>query len=113
MRVLVLVKASKDSEAGVMPSQQLLSDRGVCNLLHRDKGRPALHFSLQVEPNVPNQLLQFFVRLYDLQTNFFGFLPPDRIAVVEKLFVQGFGNYSGLLSFGVFPHVHAQQFFSH
>jgi PhnB protein len=26
MRVMVIVKASKDSEAGVMPSQQLLSD---------------------------------------------------------------------------------------
>ena len=28
MRVMVIVKASKDSEAGVMPSQQLLTDMG-------------------------------------------------------------------------------------
>ena len=26
MKVMVLIKASKDSEAGVMPSQQLLAD---------------------------------------------------------------------------------------
>lgn len=31
MRVMVLVKASKDSEAGVMPSQKLLSDMGKFN----------------------------------------------------------------------------------
>ena len=31
MRVMVLVKASKDSEAGVLPSQQLLNDMGKFN----------------------------------------------------------------------------------
>ena len=31
MRVMVIVKASKDSEAGVMPSQQLLEDMGKYN----------------------------------------------------------------------------------
>jgi hypothetical protein len=31
MRVMVLVKASKESEAGVMPSQQLLADMGKFN----------------------------------------------------------------------------------
>jgi hypothetical protein len=31
MRVMVLVKATKDSEAGVMPSQQLLADMGAYN----------------------------------------------------------------------------------
>jgi hypothetical protein len=31
MRVIVMVKASKDSEAGVMPSQQLLSEMGKFN----------------------------------------------------------------------------------
>src|ERR1700704_5892593 len=31
MKVMVLVKASKDSEAGVMPSTQLLSDMGKFN----------------------------------------------------------------------------------
>ena len=31
MRVLVLVKATKDSEAGVMPSEQLLRDMGKFN----------------------------------------------------------------------------------
>lgn len=31
MKVIVLVKASKDSEAGVMPSQQLLTDMGKFN----------------------------------------------------------------------------------
>ena len=31
MRVLVLVKADKDSEAGVMPSEQLLTDMGNFN----------------------------------------------------------------------------------
>jgi hypothetical protein len=31
MKVMVLVKASKDSEAGVTPSQQLLSDMGKFN----------------------------------------------------------------------------------
>jgi hypothetical protein len=31
MKVLVLVKATKDSEAGVMPSQQLLTDMGKYN----------------------------------------------------------------------------------
>jgi hypothetical protein len=31
MRVIVLVKASKDSEAGVMPSQQLLTEMGNFN----------------------------------------------------------------------------------
>jgi hypothetical protein len=31
MKVMVLVKASKDSEAAVMPSQQLLSDMGNFN----------------------------------------------------------------------------------
>ena len=31
MRVMVIVKASKDSEAGVMPSQQLLTEMGEFN----------------------------------------------------------------------------------
>src|SRR6201993_4715642 len=31
MKVMVLVKASKDSEAGVMPSAQLLADMGKFN----------------------------------------------------------------------------------
>lgn len=31
MRVMVIVKASKDSEAGVMPSQRLLEDMGKFN----------------------------------------------------------------------------------
>lgn len=31
MRFMVIVKASKDSEAGVMPSEQLLSDMGKFN----------------------------------------------------------------------------------
>jgi len=31
MRVIVMVKASKDSEAGVMPSQQLLTEMGKFN----------------------------------------------------------------------------------
>jgi hypothetical protein len=31
MRVLVLVKANKDSEAGVMPSQEILTDMGKFN----------------------------------------------------------------------------------
>jgi hypothetical protein len=31
MRVMVIVKADKDSEAGVMPSQQLLTDMGKYN----------------------------------------------------------------------------------
>ena len=31
MRVMVLVKASKDSEAGVMPSQELLAEMGKFN----------------------------------------------------------------------------------
>jgi len=31
MRVMVIVKASKDSEAGVMPSEQLLTDMGKFN----------------------------------------------------------------------------------
>src|SRR5262245_57280025 len=31
MKVMVLVKATKDSEAGVMPSQQLLADMGKFN----------------------------------------------------------------------------------
>jgi hypothetical protein len=31
MRVLVLIKANKDSEAGIMPSQQLLADMGKYN----------------------------------------------------------------------------------
>jgi hypothetical protein len=31
MRVMVMVKASRDSEAGVMPSQQLLADMGRFN----------------------------------------------------------------------------------
>jgi hypothetical protein len=31
MRVIVLVKADKDSEAGVMPSEQLLTDMGKYN----------------------------------------------------------------------------------
>ena len=31
MRVMVMVKATKDSEAGVMPSQQLLADMGRYN----------------------------------------------------------------------------------
>ena len=31
MKVMVIVKASKDSEAGEMPSQQLLTDMGKYN----------------------------------------------------------------------------------
>src|SRR6187431_3291853 len=31
MRVIVLVKANKDSEAGVMPSEQILTDMGKFN----------------------------------------------------------------------------------
>ena len=31
MKVMVIVKASKDSEAGVMPSEQLLTDMGKFN----------------------------------------------------------------------------------
>ena len=31
MRVMVIVKASKESEAGIMPSQQLLTDMGKYN----------------------------------------------------------------------------------
>jgi hypothetical protein len=31
MRVMVIVKASKDSEAGVMPSQELLVEMGAFN----------------------------------------------------------------------------------
>ncbi|HEX2725444.1 MAG TPA: YciI family protein, partial [Beijerinckiaceae bacterium] len=31
MRVMVIVKASKDSEAGVLPSQELLTDMGQFN----------------------------------------------------------------------------------
>ena len=31
MRVLVIVKANKDSEAGVMPSEQLLTEMGKFN----------------------------------------------------------------------------------
>jgi hypothetical protein len=31
MRVMVIVKASKDSEAGIMPSQKLLADMGKFN----------------------------------------------------------------------------------
>ena len=31
MRVMVIVKASKDSEAGILPSQQLLADMGAFN----------------------------------------------------------------------------------
>jgi hypothetical protein len=31
MRVMVLIKANKDSEAGVMPSEQLLADMGKFN----------------------------------------------------------------------------------
>ena len=31
MRVMVLIKADKDSEAGVMPSEQLLTDMGKYN----------------------------------------------------------------------------------
>jgi len=31
MKVIVLVKASKDSEAGVMPTQQLLTEMGQFN----------------------------------------------------------------------------------
>ena len=31
MRVMVLVKADKNSEAGVMPSEQLLTDMGKFN----------------------------------------------------------------------------------
>src|SRR5690242_2482647 len=31
MRVMVIVKASKDSEAGIMPSQKLLTDMGKFN----------------------------------------------------------------------------------
>jgi hypothetical protein len=31
MRVMVIVKASKDSEAGVLPSQQLIADMGKFN----------------------------------------------------------------------------------
>jgi len=38
MRFMVIVKASKDSEAGVMPSQQLLSDMGNFNQQLADAG---------------------------------------------------------------------------
>ena len=38
MRVMVLVKASKDSEAGVLPSQQLLTDMGNFNQKLIDAG---------------------------------------------------------------------------
>jgi hypothetical protein len=31
MRVMVMVKATRDSEAGIMPSQQLLTDMGAYN----------------------------------------------------------------------------------
>ena len=31
MRVMVIVKASKDSEAGIMPKQKLLADMGKFN----------------------------------------------------------------------------------
>ncbi|MGH8106496.1 MAG: YciI family protein, partial [Arenimonas sp.] len=31
MRVMVIVKASKESEAGIMPSEQLLTDMGNFN----------------------------------------------------------------------------------
>ena len=31
MRVMVLIKANKDSEAGVMPSEQLLTEMGKYN----------------------------------------------------------------------------------
>jgi len=38
MRFMVIVKASKDSEAGVMPSQQLLADMGNFNQQLADAG---------------------------------------------------------------------------
>ena len=38
MRVMVIVKASKDSEAGVMPSPQLLQDMGAFNQKLIDAG---------------------------------------------------------------------------
>ncbi len=31
MRLMILVKASKESEAGIMPSEQILSDMGKFN----------------------------------------------------------------------------------
>ena len=31
MRFMVMIKADRNSEAGVMPSQQLLADMGRCN----------------------------------------------------------------------------------
>ena len=31
MRFMIIVKASKDSEAGIMPSEKLLTERGTCN----------------------------------------------------------------------------------
>ena len=36
MRFMVLVKASKNSEAGVMPSQQLLTEMGKFNVSAED-----------------------------------------------------------------------------
>jgi hypothetical protein len=38
MRVMVIVKASKDSEAGIMPSKQLLEDMGKFNQQLIDAG---------------------------------------------------------------------------
>ena len=38
MRFMILVKASKDSEAGVMPSEQLLTDMGKYNQALADAG---------------------------------------------------------------------------
>jgi hypothetical protein len=38
MRVMVIVKASKDSEAGVMPSAQLMADMGAFNQKLIDAG---------------------------------------------------------------------------
>jgi hypothetical protein len=38
MRVMVIVKATKESEAGVMPSAQLLADMGAFNQALMDAG---------------------------------------------------------------------------
>ena len=51
MRVMVIVKATKDSEAGIMPSQQLMEDMGNFNqelikagvILAGDGLRPSSH----------------------------------------------------------------------
>ena len=64
MRVMVFVKASKDSEAGVMPSAELLTSMGKfneelvkagvlldANGLHASKKGKRVKFSGQVTPN--------------------------------------------------------------